>query len=512
MYCPKCGKENDKDWKFCKWCGSPLTDAPAVSPSPKNKMLFKFILAVIVVSASFALTIILLSGKRTQDPDREILAEASADDVSDSQSPASDLENPPPSQAEDTAPDSSQDQETSSLYPAEYGQILREYLDGKRGVSYGWDMEFDNLHLDYNTKIGLNPQTGRFEYYFALYDGNQDGQDELYVSSCPTWWTNTYTAEGIYSYIQEKLVVSLDRSEMSEYNNYYTFVKDMNLKITERSGGSYSSYQKLNSQGNLEEIINIYWQATGHFLINDQEVTENEANSQDALYGQAPEIQWQPVTEDNINQYFAPFQDSQQTPIRPEAPSKAAVAPYAEDMDRLSFWGSNWDGSLFTITDRGDYYEISNVSIYRQLYLDAEQVNNLRPGDTLFLQGQTYTLNSIERQENSNGLAPFYRISLSGPPNEIHSLYPTKDGKHYIVEESSDDPLLEEIYTGPVWVRKDASIMGLDPFTYEAGTYNAADYLTAMQNASNGNMFLSILQFRIDKDGYIILMEGQIAG
>ena len=114
MYCPKCGKENDKDWKFCKWCGSPLTDAPAVSPSPKNKMLFKFILAGIVVSASFALTIILLSGKRTQDPDREILAEASADDVSDSQSPASDLENPPPSQAEDTALDSSQDHETNS--------------------------------------------------------------------------------------------------------------------------------------------------------------------------------------------------------------------------------------------------------------------------------------------------------------------------------------------------------------------------------------------------------------
>ena len=299
---------------------------------------------------------------------------------------------------------------------------------------------------------------------------------------------------------------------MSEYNNYYTFVKDMNLKIEERAGGSYHSYQKLNNQGNLEEIMYIWWSADGHFQINDQEVSENDANSQDALYNQPPQIQWTLVTEDTIHQYFAAPQDIQQTSAWPEAPSKAAVAPYTEDMDRLSFWGSNWDGNRFTIEDRGNYYELSGISIYRKLYLDAEQVNSLQPGDTLVLRGQTYTLNSIEAQENSYYSAPYYGISLSGPSNEIHSLCPTEDGNHYIVYESSDDPLQEEIYTGPVWVRKDASIMGLDPFTYEVGTYNAADYLTAMKNAGEGSMYLSIMRFRTDKDGYVILMEGQIAG
>lgn len=255
MYCPNCGKENDNNWKFCKWCGRPLTGSASVSQSPKSNILFKTILAGIIVIASFALTIFLLSGKRARDFDRESLTEASSQDASDSQNHTSAQENESSSDISDTGQDSLQAQETASLYPAEYGQILREYLNGQRGVSYGMDMEFDGLHLNYNSKIGLNPQTGRFEYYFALYDGNQDGQDELYVSSCPAWWTGTYTAEGIYSYIQETLITSLDRSEMSEYNNYYTFVKDMNLQIAERSGGSYLTYQKLNSQGSLEEIM-----------------------------------------------------------------------------------------------------------------------------------------------------------------------------------------------------------------------------------------------------------------
>ena len=512
MYCPNCGKENDGNWKFCRWCGSPLTNASSVSQSPKNNILFKIILAGIIVTASFALTVILLSGKKDRDSNREILAEASSEDISGSHNYTSSQESEPPSEASDTDQDSSQIQETVSLYPAEYGQILREYLNGQRGVSYGMNMEINGFHLNYSAKVGLNPQTGRFEYYFALYDGNQDGQDELYVSSHPTWWTNTITAEGIYSYIQSSLITSLDRSEMSEYNNYYTFVKDMNLKIEERAGGSYHSYQKLNNQGNLEEIMYIWWSADGHFQINDQEVSENDANSQDALYNLPPQIQGTLGTEDTIHQYFAAPQDIQQTSAWPEAPSKAAVAPYTENMDRLSFWGSNWDGNRFTIEDRGNYYELSGISIYRKLYLDAEQVNSLQPGDTLVLRGQTYTLNSIEAQENSYYSAPYYGISLSGPSNEIHSLCPTEDGNHYIVYESSDDPLQEEIYTGPVWVRKDASIMGLDPFTYEVGTYNAADYLTAMKNAGEGSMYLSIMRFRTDKDGYVILMEGQIAG
>ena len=60
MYCPNCGKENDGNWKFCRWCGSPLTNASSVSQSPKNNILFKIILAGIIVTASFALTVILL--------------------------------------------------------------------------------------------------------------------------------------------------------------------------------------------------------------------------------------------------------------------------------------------------------------------------------------------------------------------------------------------------------------------------------------------------------------------
>ena len=129
MYCPNCGKENDGNWKFCKWCGSPLTNASSVSQSPKNNILFKIILAGIIVTASFALTVILLSGKKDRDSDREILAEASSEDIYGSHNYTSSQESEPPSEASDTDQDSSQIQETVSLYPAEYGQILREYLN-----------------------------------------------------------------------------------------------------------------------------------------------------------------------------------------------------------------------------------------------------------------------------------------------------------------------------------------------------------------------------------------------
>lgn len=512
MYCPNCGKENDNDWKFCKWCGKQLGNVPVhPQPSPKNIIVIA-ILAVVAAIAFFALAVMFLSGGKDAGFGKGLRAETSSKDGEESRKTASADKEAPLEEESDPAGDSLEVQEEASLYAAEYGQILREYLDGKRGVSYGSDMEFDNLHLHYGTKVGLNPQTGRFEYYFALYDANQDGQDELYVSSCPAWWGNSYIAEGIYSYIQGNLVISLDRSGMSEYNNYYSFVKDMNVKIEERSGGSWHSYKTLNSQGMLEDVLSIWWGVNGNIQVNGQEAAEGEANSQDALYNQPPQIQWQPVTEDNIRKYFAAPQDGRQIPSRPEAPSKAAISPYEEDMDRLSFWGSSWQGSPFTVEDRGDYYEASTVSVYRELYLDAELVKGLQPGDALVFRGETFTLRSIEAQENSYFSAPCYSISLDGPQNEIHSLYPTEDGNHYIVVESSDDPLLEEIYTGSVWIRKDASIMGVHPVTYEIGTYPVTEYLDAMKRANNGNMYLSIMRFRTDKDGYIILMEGQIAG
>ena len=177
------------------------------------------------------------------------------------------------------------------------------------------------------------------------------------------------------------------------------------------------------------------------------------------------------------------------------------------------FWGSDtfYDNKIpLSIEDKGDYFELSGITIVRKVYLDTEQVNKLRPGDTLNLCGTTYTLSTIEKQEDSYIAAPWYSISLSGPPNEIHSLIPTKDGRHYTIEQSSDDPLTETIYTGSLWVRKDGNIMGFHPVSYDIGTYNAADYLSAMKNTNMG--YISAMNFRVDKDGYVIIIEGQIAG
>lgn len=518
MYCSKCGKENKDNVKFCIQCGAPLTDS---SPSPEktpDRIILKIILAGILVAVSAVSTVTFLSVRNTKSREPDTIQETgrTPQKLSGPENTSGSDKNPGKNGQQDTGSLSPETKEEAApdLYAFEYGQILREYLDGKRGASYGMSMEFDGLHLDYNAKVGLNPQTGRFEYYFAFYDGNQDGEDELYVSSCPSWWTNQSIAEGIYSCIDGNLVISLDRSDMSEYNNYYTFVKDMNLKIEERSGGSYHSYQKLNSQGTLDEISCIYWSASDHFLIDDREVSEEEANAQDALLGQPPQIQWLPVTEDNIRLYFSAPRDGQQISQRPPAPSKAAIDPYAEDMDRLMFWGSSdtfYDSGIpLSIEDKGDYFELSGITVVRKVYLDTEQVNRLRPGDTLNLCGATYTLSTIEKYEDSYIAAPWYSISLSGPPNEIHSLIPTKDGRHYTIEQSSDDPLTETIYTGSLWVRKDGNIMGFHPVSYDIGTYNAADYLSAMKNTNMG--YISAMNFRVDKDGYVIIIEGQIAG
>ena len=57
MYCPKCGKQNADDARFCTGCGAVLNEAQPVQPQPmvqpapvkKKKTGFKVFLAILVV-------------------------------------------------------------------------------------------------------------------------------------------------------------------------------------------------------------------------------------------------------------------------------------------------------------------------------------------------------------------------------------------------------------------------------------------------------------------------------
>lgn len=160
MYCSKCGKENKDNVKFCIQCGAPLTDS---SPSPEktpDRIILKIILAGILVAVSAVSTVTFLSVRNTKSREPDTIQETgrtpqklsgpentSDPDKNSGKNDQQDTGSLRPETKEEAAPD---------LYAFEYGQILREYLDGKRGASYGMSMEFDGLHLDYNAKVGLN--------------------------------------------------------------------------------------------------------------------------------------------------------------------------------------------------------------------------------------------------------------------------------------------------------------------------------------------------------------------
>lgn len=558
MFCSKCGKEVHEGARFCPQCGNSLlkdtihtdhwenpgcsTDcdqsgktragqehtadsmkvSPKVSPDTGGKrkvMIVAAVLLVLLAAAGGICAGALFTGRG----DEKALANAGLTSSAVIGREERELEQGTDGNKDQHRADSSDSVTAGGIrgeagleglsarpYAADYRKILQEYMEGKRGVTYGMDVGSGG-RMRGEDRVGENPDTGAYEYYFLLYDGNQDGMEELYVASRPVWWGGEYIAEGIYSYLDGKLTVSLDRTDDSEYNNYYSFVKDMIVKSEQRSGGSWSCYYQLDSRGALQEETVIWWSANGMFTVDGAEVTEQEAAAQDFRYNQPAQASWILTTSENIEKHLGGTADDQSiSSVRPVAPSKHITDMYQDDMDRLGFFGSNWDNGSFSILDKGDCYEVSEVVIYRFLYLDTGLVRQLKPGDSLTLQGITYTVSEIRERESYDTAYPVYGVTLSGPSNDIHTLHPAPDGKHYIVYGDSDDALTEEVYHGAVWIRKDATIQGIHPFTFEVVTCNAQEYLEMMKSADQN--YISVINFEVDSEGYMTYVGCQIAG
>lgn len=184
------------------------------------------------------------------------------------------------------------------------------------------------------------------------------------------------------------------------------------------------------------------------------------------------------------------------------------LAEYQNDLGRIKIYESE----ASELVDKGDVLELKNAVASRDYYLDAEVVENAKAGDTITIQDIPYTLNKIEKSEGGEG----YSVELTSDVEsdwekgicvyeDIYMFYPSADGEHYSVIFCSDDTISEQIYTGSVYIAKDAVIN-----TYVGDTVkdiSVSDYF-----ATDEFPYISTWGFELNEEGLISFIQNQIAG
>lgn len=181
------------------------------------------------------------------------------------------------------------------------------------------------------------------------------------------------------------------------------------------------------------------------------------------------------------------------------------LEPYKDELEyiRISAYFGNAE-----LIEREDAIEITNASVTKHYYLDADIVDNAQVGDVIDIQGIGYTIQAMEPSESG------YDVTLEvGEKVDISQyVYPdiyaferTKDGEHYVILFCSDDYITEEIYTGSVFFDKDCIFTGY--FQGEICDVPLSEYYELEKYP-----YISIMRFEITKKGLIQAFENQIAG
>lgn len=184
------------------------------------------------------------------------------------------------------------------------------------------------------------------------------------------------------------------------------------------------------------------------------------------------------------------------------------LAEYQNDLGRISIYESE----ASELVDNGDVLELKNAVASRDYYLDAEMVENAKAGDTITIQDVPYTLEKIEKCEDGEG----YSVELTSnvEPDwkdgiyayeDIYMFEPSADGEHYSIVFCSDDKITEQIYTGSVYIAKDAVIN-----TYVGDTVK--DITVSDYFATDEFPFISTWGFELNEEGLITYIQNQIAG
>lgn len=180
---------------------------------------------------------------------------------------------------------------------------------------------------------------------------------------------------------------------------------------------------------------------------------------------------------------------------------------YKTDLDYIRFY-AYFDESEWI--EHEDAFEVTNVCATKYYYLDAEVVDNAHVGDTIIIQGIEYLIQTME--QNTNG----YSVSLQVDENtvlpeeqyiyqDIYGFERTNDGKHYVILFCSGDYIEEQIYLGSVFFDKDCIMTG-----YYHG--EVCDVLLSEYYANEEYPYISIMSFKITKEGLIRSFQNQIAG
>ena len=184
------------------------------------------------------------------------------------------------------------------------------------------------------------------------------------------------------------------------------------------------------------------------------------------------------------------------------------LAEYQDDLGRISIC----DSDASELVDNGDVLELKNAVVSRNYYLDAEVVENAKAGDTITIQDIPYTLQKIEKSEGGEG----YSVELTSDEEpdwengicvyeDIYMFAPSADGKHYSIIYCSDDTITEQIYTGSVYIAKDAVINTFAGETIKDIT--VSDYFATVEYP-----YISTWGFEVNEEGLISYIQNQLAG
>ena len=184
------------------------------------------------------------------------------------------------------------------------------------------------------------------------------------------------------------------------------------------------------------------------------------------------------------------------------------LTEYQNDLGRIRIYES--EASEFV--EHEDVLELKNAVASRDYYLDAEIVENAKAGDTITIQDVPYTLKTIEKCDGNDA----YSVELSSDVEadwengiyvyeDIYMFSPSADGKNYSIIFCSDDTIAEQIYTGSVYIAKDAVIN-----TYVGDTVK--DITVSEYFATDEYPYISTWGFELNEEGLISFIQNQIAG
>lgn len=230
---------------------------------------------------------------------------------------------------------------------------------------------------------------------------------------------------------------------------------------------------------------------TGAIVLED-EVADSELGTSEGTTGEQTQTitDEQVATTGNINFIYNDF-----------------LADYADDLSRITFTTQD----NVELIDKGDKFELKNVIVSRDYYLDKDVVENAKAGDTIEIQGIPYQIVSIEKAELYG-----YSVQLVSQIEndwekgiyayeDIYAFETANGGQNYSVIFCSDDTIKEQIYTGSVFIDKDAIINAY--VGEDICDIAVKDYVEKEEYP-----YISAWSFTLEQDGLISFIQNQIAG